>query len=279
MQKNELIIKGSKGKHISIDISYKEEIPKKPIILFCHGFKGFKNWGNFDLVAKEFSKHNFVFVKFNFSYNGTTSETPLDFKDLNAFGNNNFTIELDDLGLVIDYLEQNGEKYNGNTEEIYLIGHSRGGGIAILKSKEDKRVKKLATWASVKDAADFFVNQDIAKWKEDGQIFTFNSRTQQKMPLYFQIYENYISNINRLDIPKAAATINIPWLIVHGTNDNSVPLYCAEQLHEWNMNSELFVLENADHTFGGKHPWNDNILPADSKHIIEKTISFFNGNT
>lgn len=269
-------INGSKEKSISIDITYNDNNILKPIVIFCHGFKGFKNWGHFDLIAKEFAQQNFVFVKFNFSYNGTTLEQPIDFADLDAFGENNFSIELDDAGLVIDYMEENAIKYNANKNEIYLIGHSRGGGISILKTHEDKRIKKLATWASIKVVDDFFNSQDIEQWKKDGAIYTFNSRTQQNMPLHYQMYENYIANKERLNIPKAAVKINVPWLIIHGTNDTSVPISCAEQLHQWNKLSVLFKVENGDHTFGGKHPWNSTKLPTDAKLVVEKTIDFFN---
>ncbi|MBK9794587.1 MAG: alpha/beta hydrolase [Sphingobacteriales bacterium] len=276
MQKTQIVINGSKEKPISIDISFKKTNQLKPIVIFCHGFKGFKDWGHFNLIADEFVKQDFVFVKFNFSYNGTTLDNPVDFADLDTFGNNNFSTELDDAGIVINYMESNAVQYEGNENEIYLIGHSRGGGIAILKTNEDSRIQKLATWASVKDVADFFINQDLDKWKADGLIYTLNARTQQKMPLYYQVYEDFIKNKDRLDIPKAAASIDIPWLIVHGTNDTSVPYDFAEKIHDWCKNSELCTIENADHTFGGKHPWNEDELPADSKILTEKTIAFFN---
>lgn len=276
MQKTQIVINGFKEKPISIDISFKKTNQLKPIVIFCHGFKGFKDWGHFNLIADEFVKQDFVFVKFNFSYNGTTLDNPVDFADLDTFGNNNFSTELDDAGIVINYMESNAAQYEGNENEIYLIGHSRGGGIAILKTNEDSRIQKLATWASVKDVADFFINQDLDKWKADGLIYTLNARTQQKMPLYYQVYEDFIKNKDRLDIPKAAASIDIPWLIVHGTNDTSVPCDFAEKIHDWCKNSKLCTIENADHTFGGKHPWNEDELPADSKILTEKTIAFFN---
>ena len=276
MQKiQNLLIAGSKEKPISLDIFYKKSELLQPIIIFCHGFKGFKNWGHYDLVAEEFANRGFVFVKFNFSYNGTTLEQPTDFADLEAFGNNNFSIELEDTGLVIDYVEKNAQSYHADKNKIYLIGHSRGGGITILRTFEDKHVRKLVTWASVKDAHDFFIMQDIEQWKADGFISSLNARTQQKMPLYFQIYEDYIANKDRLDIMKAAANIDVPWLIVHGTNDEAVPFSYAEKLHQLNENSELFIVENGNHTFGGNHPWNENSLPADVKLVVSKTIDFF----
>ncbi|MFN8237728.1 MAG: alpha/beta hydrolase [Chitinophagales bacterium] len=274
MQKTERVINGSKEKPITLDISYTQNGKIKPILIFCHGFKGFKDWGHFDLIAKTFAQNDFVYVKFNFSYNGTTTEHLTDFADLEAFGNNNFSIELDDLGIVIDYMEMNASLFEGNHHQIYLMGHSRGGGIAILKAYEDKRIQKLVTWASVKDAADFFSTQNIGLWKENGQVFTFNARTQQNMPLNYQLYENYQANKECLDIPKAAANLHIPWLIIHGSNDTSVPFAVGQQLLQWNPTSTWILIENADHTFGGKHPWDALDLPADSQKAVQKTIEF-----
>lgn len=274
MEKAELLINGSKGKSIQIDISYIRTYQTKPVIVFCHGFKGFKNWGHFDLIAQYCALQGFVFVKFNFSHNGTTIEQPLDFADLQAFGDNNFSIELNDLGFVLDHLETHADNYEVENREIYLIGHSRGGGIAILKAQDDNRIKKLCTWASIKDVSDFFLHQNLEKWKAEGQIYTFNARTGQNMPLHFQMYENYVMNKVRLDIQQAAKNIRIPWLIIHGTNDTSVPHTCAEQLHLWNPQSELTMIESADHTFGGKHPWMAAELPEHTNTLLNKTISF-----
>lgn len=276
MQKTELTINGSKGKPINLDITFNKNGKEKPVLIFCHGFKGFKDWGHFNLIAEAFANHDFTFVKFNFSYNGTTTEHLTDFADLEAFGDNNFSIELDDLGLVIDYMKENAAFYEGNHDHLFLMGHSRGGGIAILKASRDKRIKKLVTWASVKDAADFFSTQDLEVWQKSGKVFTFNSRTKQNMPLNFQFYENYYTNKEQLDIPKAAACLNIPWLILHGSNDTSVPFATGEQLHQWNSGSKWILIDHADHTFGGKQPYTESDLPADTKTAVRETIHFLN---
>ncbi len=269
------VIEGTQGKPVTMDIYYSENNHLQPVIIFCHGFKGFKNWGHFDMVAKTFAIHDFAFVKFNFSHNGTTPEQPTDFADLEAFGNNNFLMELNELGMIIDYVDNNAAQYNIDKNKIYLIGHSRGGGISILKTAEDARIKKLCTWASVKDVSDFFIHQDIAQWKADGVIYTLNGRTHQNMPLYYQVYENYVQHKDRLDIPSALQNIKVPWLIVHGTNDSSVPYAFAEQLHAAHTGSQLLTIENADHTFGGKHPWTEEQLPSDTQSVVETCIQFF----
>ena len=84
-----------------------------------------------------------MFVKFNFSYNGTSIDSPFDFVDLDAFGNNNFCKELDDLELVINWVK---DKFFNSA--IILFGHSRGGAISILKSVEDNRISNVVSWAS-----------------------------------------------------------------------------------------------------------------------------------
>ena len=274
MHKTEIKINGSKENPILIDISWKDSEQNKPIIIFCHGFKGFKNWGHFDKIATTFAQQNFVFVKFNFSFNGTTKNNPNDFADLDAFGKNNFTTELNDLELVIDYVVENASLYNGNKNEIYLIGHSRGGGISILKTKENKHIKKLVTWASIKDVADFIDHQNIESWKKEGVVYTFNSRTQQNMPLYYQLYEDFIDNQERLTIKEAVINSTIPHLIIHGDNDTSVPVEAAIYLHQLNTKNEIFIIENADHTFGGKHPFTEDELPMATQLLIDKTITF-----
>ena len=126
-----------------LDVFYNNNQVAKPIVIFSHGFKGFKDWGHFEALFKQFAEAGFVFIKFNFSHNGTTANDPLNFVDLEAFGHNNYLIELDDLKLVMDWSLSNDHlKSEIDSHKLYLLGHSRGGGITILKAGEDSRVKK-----------------------------------------------------------------------------------------------------------------------------------------
>ena len=71
--KNEVTIDGKHHREITLDVNFLESGANLPIIIFCHGFKGFKDWGTFNLMAETFARNNFIFVKFNFSYNGTST--------------------------------------------------------------------------------------------------------------------------------------------------------------------------------------------------------------
>ena len=70
-------------KPIVTDLFYKQNNTKKPLVIFCHGYKGFKDWGAWNLVAETFAKSECFFVKFNFSHNGGTAENPIDFPSYN----------------------------------------------------------------------------------------------------------------------------------------------------------------------------------------------------
>ena len=69
MIKNSIVIQGKHQKPILIDYRYLPDGLKKPIIIFCHGYKGFKDWGAWNLMADAFTEAGFCFIKFNFSHN------------------------------------------------------------------------------------------------------------------------------------------------------------------------------------------------------------------
>ena len=271
------ILRRANNKPIVWDAYFKSDGLKKPIVIFCHGYKGFKDWGAWDLVAETFSEQHLFFIKFNFSYNGGTVENPIDFPDLEAFSNNNYTKELNDLDDVLNVILSKNFQFKNeiNAKNITLIGHSRGGGISIIKASEDQRITKLITWASVSDFGNRFgSDEDINTWQEKGIKYVLNGRTQQQMPHKYQFYEDYIQNEERLSIKKAAESITVPQLIIHGLEDDAVAFSEAENLHSWNAESELYKIDKTNHVFGASHPWKEKTLPAKLNQVTQKSIAF-----
>lgn len=272
------IVEGSEGRPMPVDLFAPEPADEKPpIVLFAHGFKGFKDFGAWNLMVPRFVEAGYCFVKFNFSHNGGTVEQPIDFPDLEAFGRNSYSKEGYDLGRILDALQDGSliRDLPADPSRIYLIGHSRGGGICILKAAEDERVKKLATWASVSDFHQRIPTDDLEGWKEKGVTYIPNARTGQEMPIYYSFYEDLKANAEALSIPMAAPKVEVPWLICHGTEDPTVALREAEALSEWNPDAECYIVEGADHTFNQKHPWEKEELPAELDRVVERTIAFF----
>ena len=276
---NNIVIEGSAGKPILIDAIFKSNTQAKQVVVFCHGFKGFKDWGPFNQIATHFAEQDIVFVKFNFSYCGTTVNDPLNFDDLKAFGNNNFCKELDDLTLVLDWIENCNElKGEVDSSKISLFGHSRGGSIAMLKTAEDRRVSKVISWASPSNFLDKLPKgEKLAKWKEMDVAYIYNGRTKQNMPMYFQFYENCLENAERLNIQNAVAKMSIPHLVVHGSEDPTVLLTEAENIKIWNENTHLHIIEGSNHVLGGFHPYDLAKFPEDLQEAIDVTIYFLKG--
>jgi alpha-beta hydrolase superfamily lysophospholipase len=213
-------IKGAEGKPILMDLSFKTGQEENPMVIFVHGFKGFKDWGAYNLVAEYFVKQGFRFLKFNFSHNGTTPENPIEFADLGAFGGNTFSKEFTDLDLVISFVKS-GIEFQAPSR-LSLIGHSRGGGTCIIQAAKDQRVSKLVTWAAIADFRSLWKKEDEIEWQKKGVIFNFNSRTKQYTPLKIDLLHDLEKNFQSFDILQAAGRISKPWLILHGDQDENV---------------------------------------------------------
>mgnify|MGYP000281496903 CR=1 FL=1 len=275
LQKIEKTIKSPTGRDFSLDYRYPDLKKIKAVVLFAHGFKGFKDWGGFNAVAEEIASAGSLFIKFNFSHNGTDPENPVDFVDLKAFSENTFRKELMDYEEVLSFTEELMKEMGISTLPIYLMGHSRGGYTTILKALMDDRITKAVAWAPVADVkARFESNPQFQEWKKNGISHILNGRTNQNMPLLFDLAEEVMTEPSFFDLKGRLEHTDLKLCCIHGTSDTSVPHTDSEKLYDWSFNTELLIVEGADHTFGMVHP-GTNELPVDSMVAIEKTIHFF----
>ena len=258
-----------KGKFIYLDVFFSNKKKLIPVI-FSHGFKGFKNWGFFDEISEYFADNGCLFVKFNFSCNGVKMSEDY-FSDLEAFSENNLSKELDDLGFVIDWLLSSFYKEFIDLNNLTLIGHSRGGGVSMLKVSEDERVKRLVTWGSVYDfySRPLFLRKD--KCKQKGYMEIFNTRTKQKMPIKYQFFEDLDKNYKRLSI-KDNFKNSTNTLIIHGEEDNSILVEEALSFASL-FNLKCEIIKGTGHTFDAKHP-KQSYMPDKLMEVIEKTLKF-----
>lgn len=265
-------IPGSKGRPMLADLTYDDSQPYAPLLIFVHGFKGFKDWGTHHLVARFFAENGYRLLKFNFSHNGTTTEQPLDFADLIAFSENTFSTELDDLKYVIDFATS-GSVIPAATSVI-LMGHSMGGGIIIIKAAEDDRVSKLITMASVGTFRNLWPLQAEQQWRTMGVMYFPNYRTGQQMPIKVSLLDDLDRNPGRLNVLARAADVKQPWLLIHGTADSTVPISQAHELKAMQPNARFLIMPNADHVFGGTHPYISPELPPMLHDLCKKALSF-----
>ncbi|NEU07316.1 prolyl oligopeptidase family serine peptidase [Flavihumibacter sp. R14] len=266
------IIPGSEGRPILADLTYDNSYQDAPLVIFAHGFKGFKDWGTHNLVAEYFAQKGFRYFKFNFSHNGTTPENPIDFADLGLFSDNTFTKEFFDLDQVISFACSGREFKPAN--KVSLIGHSRGGGVCIIQAAKDPRVSKLITWASIADFSGLWKREQLAEWREKGVIYTYNTRTKQNTPLKVNLLYDLEKHHKEYNILDAAARIEIPWLIIHGDEDENVLLTEAQQLQDQNKNARFMIIPYANHVFGASHPYSKEEMPLQLQLVCEKSTEF-----
>ncbi|MGB9696305.1 MAG: alpha/beta hydrolase family protein [Ignavibacteria bacterium] len=270
-----LKINSSNNEPIGVDLRYHEFDKPIPLFVFCHGFKGFKDWGFFPYMMEKLSENGIFTVSFNFSRNGLDNNlnNPEEFTKLDLFRYNTITQELNDLDRVLDFLEASSNNYNYNFNKLVISGHSRGGGVAILKTSEDKRIKKLICLAPI-STFDRYGKHIKQIWKDRGFIEIENVRTKQKMPMDFSYLRDLEINKNKFDILAAIKKVSIPTLIIHGDADISVDISEAEALFEHSNKklTQFIKLQNSNHTFGATHPF---ISTNDTIDYIIKRISEF----
>ena len=270
------------GRRLYIDMVYSAQVYSMPTVIFCHGFKGFKDWGPWKLVAEKFAKAGYLWIAINFSHNGVGKNKHSEFDNLEAFAENDYSKELLDLEKLHDVLikkRDEGLLAQIDINCINLIGHSRGGGVVLTYAAENPAIKCVATWASIATFDRFGSPEEIEKWRKDGVKYVHNGRTGQDMPMNFSFYEDFAANKERLNIEARVQEMEQDLLVVHGTDDSAVGFSHAKRLCKWNPNAELFPVEGAGHTFGGKHPYTKKKkLPKHLKKVVKKTIKFFKKN-
>jgi uncharacterized protein len=276
MRKSFNLINSSDEK-IHGDLRYREGTKNSPVIVICHGFKGFKDWGFFPTLAESLAADGYVTITFNFSRNGIGAD-PNNFTELEQFARNTYSHELNDLKIVIDAISA-GEvgKNIIDPEKIGLLGHSRGGGVALLYASKDERVQCVATWsaiAKVERYSDDVINQ----WEKDGFIEMENKRTNQMMRLNKEFIEDIKESGKKLNILSAAENLEIPVLIVHGDMDESVPMSEADEIYSKldGYGNELEIIEGGTHTFGIRHPV-EGVTP-EFETVVDLTEIFFDKN-
>lgn len=269
IRKTHFILTGCHDKIILGDHTFDDAHTNPEIILFVHGLKGFKDWGAHHLMADFFTQHGYRFLKFNFSHSGVTADSPLDVTDLDTFASNTVSIELSDLNTVINYITHVYPNQN-----LTLIGHSRGGGISILKAASDPRISRLVTLSAIADFSSLWKPEQEAEWKRTGRIYVENARTKEQMPLNSTLLEDLEEHKDEYNLLAAAARVEIPWLIVHGDDDVNVPFAVGEKLAAQQPAASLVKIRGANHVFGASHPYKGDKLPAALAGVCNEVLQF-----
>jgi uncharacterized protein len=239
-------------------------------VVLCHGFKGFAHWGFFPYLARTLAENGLTAITFDFSGSGIGPDRE-SFTEAGAFAGNTLSREQEDLENLVDYARRR-KLINGR---FGLFGHSRGGGTAILfAAGTDSNVSSLVTWSAI-SYPNRWSSEDVITWRKQGYADVTNSRTGQIMRLDTDLLDDVeLHGKTKLDIAAAAAKIKVPWLIVHGTGDDTVPSSEAERLHASSPGvSTLRLIKDANHGFDAQHPLGE--PPPVLEKVVLETVKFF----
>jgi fermentation-respiration switch protein FrsA (DUF1100 family) len=111
------------------------------------------------------------------------------------------------------------------------------------------------TWAAIADI-DRFTPEQKEELRRVGELPVVNVRTGQQLAMGLGMLADIEERRAELDLAAAAAARRAPWLIVHGAEDETVPV-AAAHLHAERATgpTELLVVPGGDHTFGARHPF------------------------
>lgn len=249
------------GRRLDGVVDLPEAPGERPTVVVCHGFKGFMEWGFFPHLGELLAARGFTVVRFNFSGAGVRPGEDR-VADPEAFRAATFTREQEDLAAVLEAVGRDLAQGRADPGRLGLFGHSRGGGTAVLAAAQAPwrdRLQALVTWASVA-TFDRWSEREKERWREAGEIPVVNARTGQELPVGLEVLEDLERNAGALDVTAAAGQVKIPWLIVHGREDESVPAREARDLLQAAGGQdpghrELLEVPGAGHTFGATHPF------------------------
>lgn len=213
--------------------------PGGTIIIVCHGFTGSKEGGGRALkMAKELGVKGYATMLFDFSGCG---ESEGDFADVSL------TRHIGDLKCTIDFCRELG------FERIITVGRSFGGTTAICVGQAESKVAGVCTWSAPGALGEVFsgLRKQIKDNDKNDQLLRMSGEANAP-----RIKKSFIDDLERYDpFTQAAKIAPCPLLIIHGTDDQVVPLENAHSIYQTaNEPKKIQLILGADHQFTGRHP-------------------------
>ena len=267
-------LRNESGDTIAGDLRYAEGGTGLPLLILCHGFTAHKDWGPFPYFGRRFAGLGFASAVFNFSHNGMGPGSKR-FNELEKFSRNTIGKELEDIRALLRGAEEGGfGEGRIDPSRIGIIGHSRGGGVAILSASREPCISGVAAWSTVATFHRYTPHQRES-WEREGFLPVTVRGLRTRLRLGVDVLRDLEANREIYDIHRAVRALKVPLLLVHGAADVSVRPAEPESLYAVadRSKTEIVMLEGTGHTFGAKHPYRHG-SPA-LKDLVELTARWF----
>ncbi len=216
-------IRNSQGERL--DYSFHQgEKDSKCIVVLGHGVTGNKDRPQIVALANGLAAAGIPALRFSFSGNAGSEGNFVD---------STISKEVEDLGSVLDALSD---------YSVCYVGHSMGGAVGVLRASQDNRIRLLVSLAGMVHTEAFAQREFSDVTPDEGFMWD-----EPECPLS-SAYMNEMAQIN--SVVDHAPRITVPWLLVHGAEDDGVPIEDSREIFEnANEPKQLIELEGADHVF------------------------------
>jgi alpha/beta superfamily hydrolase len=252
--KKKIFFKNSKGNKLCGILSNPTSQKEKPIIILCHGFSTSKEGRTYVRLEEILNDEGISTFRFDFFGHG---ESGGKFEEITAFE------AVDDIQNAIKFLRESGY------EKIGLVGSSFGGMASIIASSKSNALYVLALKSPVSDYMALINSrvdeQDIKGWEEKG-IIDVTGVDGETRKLKYSFYEE----AEKIKAYEAAQNIKVAALIVHGDEDETVPVEQSRKTASLIQNCRLEIIEGADHTYSDTSHF-EKMLDLISEFIIEQS--------
>lgn len=223
----------SRGNRLCGILSAPSGKTEEPMIIMCHGFSTSKDGRTNSLLEEKFNNHSLSTFRFDFFGHGESE---------GLFEEITISEAVDDVQKALSYLQGLGYTLFG------LVGSSFGGIVSILAASEKDEFKVLGLKSPVSDYLGLLIAQDhdlkIETWRDQGFI-PISGAEGQSLRLNYTFYED----AERIRGYEAVRKIRIPTLIVHGDEDETVPIEQSKISASLIPNCRLEIIEGADHIY------------------------------
>jgi len=244
-------------------------------MIVCHGFKGYKDYGLLPRLCTRAVEAGLIAHRFNFSHSGMTHQTER-FEKPERFEKDTWSKQIVDLQTVHRAVKRDDLAYGGGP--VIWFGHSRGG-ITVLNTAAhaagDQLPDKIISAAA--PARQCRLSEEhIDRLERDGYMLSPSSRTGQTLRVGIDWLRDIQANGDRLNPKVSIATIDVPTLVIHGEDDETVPLLEAQELHAASgQRARMVVIPAASHTFNCPNPLpHGTNEPTATRQMIEAAVAF-----
>ncbi len=147
------------------------------------------------------------------------------------------TKEVGDLTAVLNAVESSGLS-------VAYAGHSMGGAVGVLAAASDSRIRNLISLAGMVNTEAFHEREFGEETPDEGCMWEDSS-----CPLS----STFVQDMKAIgSVAPKAPFVSVPWLLVHGSTDDVVPIEDSREIFALaNEPKKLVEISGADHVFSG----------------------------